>query len=244
MSTYFRNFPLIRYKFGDDEAPVLFQNLTTYVDVLDTVADDANFYNKYQILSGDRPDVVSYKLYGTTNYYWTFFLLNKHIKESGWPISDRQLAENIAETYPHQVITVEDNIADTLFQIGATVEGNTSGSTGVIIDRNLDLGQMVISSVQDFANGEVIRTGTVLANQSFSRVYSHVSQQNSVHHYENTDGEYVDINPFDQTSTNGLIPITVIERYIAKNDELKSINVLRPQAVERISNEYQKLLRS
>ena len=244
MSTYFRNYPLVRYKFGDDEAPALFQNLSTYVDILDTIADDSNYYHKYTILSGDRPDTVSYKLYGTTDYYWTFFLMNKHIKESGWPISDRHLTENITKSYPHQVITVEDDIAATQFQIGTTVEGSSSGSTGVIVDRNLDLGQMIISSAQDFTDGEVIRAGADLSLQSYSRVYSHVSQPNSVHHYENTDGEYVDINPFDQTSASGFIPVTVIERYIAKNDSLKSINVLRPDAVERISNEYQKLLRS
>jgi hypothetical protein len=87
MSTkYFKDIGVVNYRFGDNESSVLFNNLTQYIDVIDGLKDNISFYNKYTIVSGDRPDTLSYKLYGTTDYYWTFFLLNDHIRLSGWPV--------------------------------------------------------------------------------------------------------------------------------------------------------------
>ncbi len=244
MSKYFQNFPMIRYSFGSNEDSVLWQNQSVYIDLLDKIADDASFYHKYEILSGDRPDVVSYKLYGTVNHYWTFHLLNNHVRESGWPLSDAAAYDHVKLNYPNWTIVTENPIADTLFQPGATVEGSSSGSSGVIIARNLDLGQLVINSPSNFLANENIRAGLDLGNQDFVKVYSQSRQYDSVHHYEDTDGNYVDIDPFDQTSTNGLIPVTYTERVVLKNNQLKSIRVLRPDVVESVSREFQRLLKS
>jgi len=72
-------------------------------------------------------------------------------------------------------------------------------------------------------------------------VFSDVEQFNAVHHYENSAGEPVDINPITQDTT-GLIPITYLDRMIAKNDELKEIKAFKPGVVTQINAEWQKLL--
>ena len=246
MSTYFRNFPLVNYSFGDSSDQVLFQDVSVYADLLDKVGNDASFYHKYEVLSGDRPDTVSHKLYGTTDYYWTFYLLNNHVRESGWPLSDFNTYTNIQQSYPHTTVTVEDNIASTQFVVGATVEGTTSGVTGKIVERNLDLGQIVINDGGNaaFVVGELLRVGTNLADQDYATVYAQVVQYDSIHHHEDTNGDHADIDPFNQSSGDGYIPITYAERFTAKNNELKSITVLRPAVVEQISNEFQKLIKS
>ena len=244
MSNFFKNFPLVRYSFGDAEASVLFQDMSVYIDLLDTLSDDANFYHKYEILSGDRPDIVSNKLYGSIDYYWMFFLLNDHIRECGWPLSDAIAYDHVKLNYPNWTIVTEDNIAATEFVVGGSIEGNSSGASGTIIERNLDLGQIIVNSDAAFSPGEVIRAGLDLANQDFARVYSTQRQYDSVHHYEDPDGEWTDIDPFDQASSSGLTPITHVDRFVLKNDSLKSINVLRPSVIEQVSNEFQKLLKS
>jgi hypothetical protein len=220
--------------------------MTVYVDLLDKVGNDSSFYHKYDVLSGDRPDTVSHKLYGTTDYHWTFYLLNNHVRESGWPLSDFNTYSDIQKSYPHTTVTVEDDIAATQFVVGASVEGTTSGVTGIIVERNLDLGQIVINDGGNaaFVVGEILRVGTDLTLQDYATVYSQVVQYDSIHHYNDVNGDYIDINPFDQSSSDGYIPITYAERFTAKNDELKSITVLRPSAVEQITNEFQKLIKS
>ena len=52
---YFRNFNTVAYRFGDNEKPVMFNDLTQYVDLIDGIKDNISFYNQYTIISGDRP---------------------------------------------------------------------------------------------------------------------------------------------------------------------------------------------
>ena len=105
MSDYFREFPVVDYRFGDETTTTRFQHLGTYVDVIDQVKDYSVYYNTYNILNGERPEQVSYKLYGSPNYYWTFYLLNDHLRQSGWPVRDADLFTKIQKYYPNTVIT-------------------------------------------------------------------------------------------------------------------------------------------
>ena len=105
MSDYFREFPVVDYRFGDETNTTRFQHLGTYVDVVDQVKEYSVYYNTHNILSGERPEHVSYKLYGTTNYYWTFYLLNDHLRQNGWPVRDADLFNKVQKYYPNTVIT-------------------------------------------------------------------------------------------------------------------------------------------
>jgi hypothetical protein len=246
---YFRNFPLVNYKFGNNEAPVLFNNISAYIDIVDQVKQEVAFYEKYTILDGDRPDVVSYKLYGTTDYHWTFFAMNDGIRESGWPMSEREMRELVKKRYPHRTVVTEGNIAE-FFLPGVNVIGKTSGTTGVIVERNLDLGQLVIASDKNeaglnnnFGTTEQIAAGDTTEEQSinFVTAIGETRQYNSVLYYKNSNGEIVDIDPFDQVTT-GLTPVTIMEDNINFNNNLKNITVIRPSVITKVVNEYFKLL--
>ena len=80
---YMQQLHAILYKFGNETKPVFFPELNAYVDILDQLKVDQSFYEDYTILSGDRPDIVSNKLYNNPDYYWTFYMLNDHLRESG-----------------------------------------------------------------------------------------------------------------------------------------------------------------
>ena len=83
MPTYFKNFNTVNYRFGDNEKSNIFKNISQYVDLIDQVKSNVAFYQKYTIVSGERPDTLSYELYGTPEFYWTFYLMNDDIRESG-----------------------------------------------------------------------------------------------------------------------------------------------------------------
>lgn len=101
MSNFFRNYPQVDYRFGDNELPVKFQHLGTYVDILDQVKDLSVYYQTYTIQNGERPDALSYRLYENSNYYWTFWLLNDHIRQQGWPLRDAEVWPLAQKYYPH-----------------------------------------------------------------------------------------------------------------------------------------------
>ena len=247
---YFQRFPFVNYNFGDNEANTIFPNISAYVDIIDEVKDEVAFYEKYTILDGDRPDVVSQKLYDTPDYHWTFFYMNDGLRESGWPLSERELRALVKKRYPHRTVTTQSNIASN-FLPGDFVLGKTSGTTGRVVERNLDLGQIVIASDQNeaglnnnFGQTEQIVAGTTAEEQAANTatLISESQQFNAPLYYKNSSGDIVDIDPYNQT-TSGLVPTTVMEDNINFNDRLKDIIVIKPSVVVSVISEYFKQLK-
>lgn len=149
MSTnFFKNFKPVYYKFGDENTSTLFQNMTQYVDIVDQIKENDAFFEDYTVMPEERPDHVSTKLYGSPDYYWTFFMMNDHIRESGWPKTNYEVLAYCQEAYPHRVVTTKDNIG-TLgneFEVGTIVTGGISDTVGTIIMRRLELGQLIIDT--------------------------------------------------------------------------------------------------
>jgi hypothetical protein len=241
---YFKNLEIVGYKFGDNEPPVLFDNLTQYVDIIDGIKDNISFYNKYTIVSGDRPDTLSYKLYGTTDYYWTFFLLNDHIRQSGWPIKGHEILEQSKSKYPYRTVTTNTNIAKS-FPVGQVVTGSESGTTGTIIRRILDMGQLVIDTggepnLENFGPTEQIQYISTQDGETFTaNLVKESEQYNSVHHYEDADGVYQDLTLFDFANPSPTwTAITYRDRLEKRNDELKEIAVLKPSVIAKVVSEF------
>lgn len=99
--SFFRNFPKIQYDLLETGEKVDFQNIFRHVDVDDIAIDPFASYAYYEIQSGERPDVVSQKLYGTPDYYWTFFIVNDFLKEgiAAWPKSEQELERYITDEF-------------------------------------------------------------------------------------------------------------------------------------------------
>lgn len=245
MASFFQNFPKVYYRFGNAEKAVVFNNLTVYIDLIDQLKEQVEFYQKYTILDGDRPDVVSTKLYGGAGFHWTFYLLNDSIRESGWPQTEQDIRTLTKTRYPNRTVVTEDIIADK-FLPGDFVTGKSSNTTGTVIERNLDLGQIVIKTIgnNNFDQTEQIAAGTTTEEQNAATITlkSESIQYDAVHHYENADKEYVDIDPLNQ-DTASLTAITEMDRQLTFNNNLKNISVIKHSAINEVSNEFKRLLR-
>ena len=250
MAQFFKNFPVVAYNFGDEIDLALIQNLSVYIKLIDEIKDDIAFYTTLFIQDYDRPDTLSFKLYDTTEFYWTFYYLNTDVRESGWPIPYQDLLPKAKKDYPHRVVTTTGNISKT-FLPGHTVSGSTSGSTGTVIKRYLDLGQIVIDSPNNFNAGETLTPSIngVAQTADIILVTSDTEQYNSTHHFENVSNEHVDIGLVPSgigtgafPSVSSFTPITYFERITAKNDSLKEIKVLSPDVAAQVKTEFNKLL--
>ena len=239
MSSFFRNFPIITYTFGNETDRVLFENISVYIKIIDKLKDNIAFYETEFINDFERPDTLSNKLYGTTDYYWTFYYLNDDVRESGWPLAELEIQEKLKADYPHRTIVTQTPIASAI-KVGDTVVGQTSGSTGTVIKKFIDLGQVVVKCPDNFAVGELVVPNNRIADTI--TVSSEGVQYDSVHHYENSSGEYVDIDPLSP-SLGGLTPITYSNRVYAKNDALREIKVMKPNVAAQVQAEYNRLLK-
>lgn len=237
--SYFKDFPRALYNFGNEVSPEEIQDLSTYIDIIDTVKDDASVFNKYYILDNERPDQLSYKLYGSPNFHWTFFLMNDNIREQGWPLSNREILDLAMKEHPLYTLTTKTVLTDK-FKIGQTVNGLTSGATGTIDHRHLDLGQLVLKdTVGTFLSGETVES----INSETIVVTSYGAEYLSAHHYEDANELTVDIDP--SVGPGALInEVTYLDRYIKLNDNLKEIAVLKRDSLIQIVEAYTEALKS
>ena len=242
---YFNEFEKLLYKFGNEESTVAFQNITSYVDVIDEIKDNASFYNSYTIPEGFRPDQLSDYLYGTPMYYWTFYLMNDHTRERGWPLTNAELEVVVKEEFDHIVITTKGSLVNQ-FEIGQTVSGSTSASTGTIVHRNLDLGQIMLTGTSLFTAGETATSQISVEGAPVVQslvVTSSENEYNAAHRYENSDGETVDIDPAVGPGAQ-LTEITNWDNYHAQNEELKIIRIPKPELISQIVSSYKKAIRA
>lgn len=181
--SYFKNFNPTLYRFGNETSYAITTNLTQYTDLVDQVKDAVMMVDDYTIPVNERPDQTSFKLYGTTDHYWTFFLANDHIRERGWPLTLKEVDTVATERYPHRQVVCQLQHQDVVdyydetntpimrtkivgtapdnFELGKIVTGNVSGTIGKIIARDLSLGIFVIDtesvSVESEVNEQVVQ---------------------------------------------------------------------------------------
>ena len=248
---YFKNFNIVGYNFGNETSKVLFDDITQYVDIIDGLKDNVSFYEQFTIIAGDRPDTLSYRLYGTTDYYWTFFLMNDHLRESGWPIPTYDLLDTAKTKYPYRIITTNSDIS-TSFPVGQIITGVNSGTQGRIIKRNLDMGQLVVDT--SVTAGDYFGLYPNLVNFSPTENIQYIAedgafynatlvkeseQYNAVHHYEDADGVWQDLTLFDFANPSSqYTAITHRDRIEKRNDVLKQINVLKPDVIDEVVGEF------
>ena len=78
--SFFKQFPKIEYDLQETNQFSKRFDIFRHVDVSTTQSDEFTSYLYYQVKDGERPDVVSYKLYDTPDYYWTFFVINDFLQ--------------------------------------------------------------------------------------------------------------------------------------------------------------------
>jgi hypothetical protein len=238
--SYFTNFPNVYYRFGNEENFNIFKNISAYVDIIDQVKEDSTFYTLYNLKDGERPDTLSQDLYGTTDYYWTFFHLNDNLKRYGWPIDIIKVPDFTQKKYPNTTVITYDYFYDK-FNIGERLEGSLSGTVGTIVDKISDFGQIVLKGQLGFLDGETLFTKDRTFNVTSVVIQSSFPEYDAPHHFIR-DGKRVDIDPTMPIGSE-IVPVTNTEYYTQLNEERKVIKVFRRNAIQNIFAAFNQALK-
>lgn len=157
---FFKQFPTQSYDFNMDGVLQNVVDIYRSVRVEGSSMDNAAIYNNVQIRNGERPDRMSYRLYGTSDYYWTFFIVNDHLHDgmSVWPMSQEDLHEYLnvefsgyaISTFPRTTFNTDlgltsfQNSIVNQFELNEQLLGSQSGARATFVKRDLDLNQIIV----------------------------------------------------------------------------------------------------
>lgn len=160
---FFKNFPNEKYDFEGQGKFQNIKNIFRSVRALPTFIDEFTSYKLYDIIDGERPDIISTKLYGRPDFYWTFFVINDFLHDGyrAWPMSQNNLLEYLEKQYEGYVITTDpkpapdpdglddysNNSIAGKFNLGSIIHGVKSGCKGTLVKKDIDMNQLVIQNV-------------------------------------------------------------------------------------------------
>jgi hypothetical protein len=137
-----------------DGSTILMNDLTAFADITDAWRKDATVQIPYTVRDGELPHMISYRLYGSVEYWWTILMMNNiYDFDNQWPRSYEQLNDYIAVKYPnsnpvtdvHHYVNGDGMVADLL---------STRIALGVTDDSQaIDLGGLEPITIQDFEFG-------------------------------------------------------------------------------------------
>ena len=209
------------------------KNLTAKALVSDELTNNAAHYETVTIQDGERPDVLSMRLYGTEKYHWTFLLLNPQIKNiwDDWPMKYSQLVEYCTNKYQYLAGDTIDNL-NNKFILGETVTGSISNATGKIKEIHVNMGYLVIEKTTGtFAvDGETIygvdSQDNVACNFIKSQAYA------PHHHTDASTGKWV------MRRAAGTLPYTYIDYESAVTEQNRNIKVIKPEHIATVAAQF------
>lgn len=206
-------------------------NLAQYTRVFSKIADDISFYTYYTVNNSDRFDNISEKLYGTDEYYWTFFLVNPNVHNSwkNFRKDSNEFLNYLKRKYPDTALTFtsgSDNISLlTTIDVGTELSNNLGTVTGIYPTMNYIT---VTGLTNSSPAGQTITVGS-----NSVEVASAVAHYEAPHHKENDDGEWV-----RSGSLGSLVSIRTYESEL--NDEQFQLKVIRPEYIQTVARQFER----
>jgi hypothetical protein len=135
-ASYFSNFPYVLYSLNESSQPNE-ANLVT--DIFRRSAPIANLsknsrmFYPYQIIEGESPESVAYRVYGSTKYHWVVTLFNNITDPLlDWPKDYQNLVNFIINKYGSVAAASSGTHHYTMTETKVDSIGNTSAATTII----------------------------------------------------------------------------------------------------------------
>jgi len=247
---------------------ISFDDLYRNISIINFRSHHDYYFQKEQILNGERPDQLSTRLYGSPNYFWTFFIVNEHLRLGEalqWPLDENHLRRKIANDYEGKALisfksryilgfrpriaSLKDNSAIfKKFKIGETIIGQQSGAQGELRVVSVNTGQLVVlpSTEQvQFKSNEIISGQT-----SGCSLFVH-----DIIEYQDAPMYYIDENDRECSHPNFIFmgdpnlnetlytPVSYKEHWFKVNEELSTIRVLNKSSLLKFEDTFRTLIR-
>jgi hypothetical protein len=163
-STYFSNFPFVRYTLNPSPQPNEAEWVTDIFRrsaPLAQVLSSARLFYPYQVKDGETAEIVAHKYYGSMNYYWVVTLLNGIVDPLlDWPKTYANFTRYVVDKYGSIASAMSTTHHYSMTHTKQDSLGNKSTQTFIIdADKYATLTSLV-PEVYTFANGVTVTKTT------------------------------------------------------------------------------------
>jgi hypothetical protein len=126
---YFKEFPrfLYDFKYGNETKTSVVIDVTRNVRFRKELFANITFYDEYDIIDGETPEIIAEKLYGNPEYHWIIMLANgRYDYISDFPLSEQALEKHIATTYGSERYSIRYYVNADGFVVNSNVNGAVS----------------------------------------------------------------------------------------------------------------------
>ena len=141
--SYFRELPDILYQSNllhkvSSQEYIQIKNIFRRVKIQDWIAENTNFFNKYTIRDGERPDTMAERLYGSSDRDWIIILTAGITNiRNDWPLGNYDLysyaeakyGTDLNAVHHYETIEVRDNKGRLILPAGQRVDQNFTSPT-------------------------------------------------------------------------------------------------------------------
>ena len=152
MAKYFNFFPQVFYAqdSGLKSLDVL-TNLTTRFTFEEEFKNNTSVYYKYDVEDGDTPEILAYKIYGSSEKHWVILLLNDIVDPLyDWPLKQQNVIKFVDNKY-----SANANVGQTGYKWAST---NTHSYYKVVTQTIPSTGEIDITKYQIDSNAYSILT--------------------------------------------------------------------------------------
>jgi len=144
--SYFSQFPKLQYDIAGNNTFKVVPDILRRVKIKESVRDNLSLIQDYEVSSGESPETVAYKVYGSTDYYYVVCLMND-IKDRyyDWPLDDSSFETYVKSKYanPQGVHHYEKTQSS-----GATTSNGPSNYSHMIECNSTDSGALSVSNYE------------------------------------------------------------------------------------------------
>ena len=217
---YFSNFGSLNYSLDDNDLEFkLIKNPLTRVRVVKDVLENIQIFYQYQMKDSDNPEVIAHKLYNDPNRYWMVMFANNLID----PYYDVPLDYSELDSYVEYTYGSVANAQSEIHHYERRTEMVTNDN-GMIDTKEY------VQELQEKSYN--YSTGVVVNNTLPTLATSPITVETTT---DTIDGVII-------TKTVRDYAISSYDYELTKNEDKRTVNLIRNEFVQQIENEFKQLL--
>ena len=98
--SYFRKFPLMAYRIKDKGEYKLMPQIIKRVKLRAGIKNGMFLFDKYDVITGEKPEDIAFKYYGDAEYHWVIMMVNNITdRYYQWPMTQPDFADYLTDKY-------------------------------------------------------------------------------------------------------------------------------------------------